>query len=98
MEIRLFQFFLQKSNIVDISAPPKKAPPKTPPVSDQKTQGALPVQAYLCDLEMPVTEHFAFSFEMSWAWPLAPIVRSLHFWGAVASWHLGRFEERHRVV
>lgn len=52
--------------------------------ADWFTDGALPVQAYLCDLEIPVTEHFAFSFEMSWAWPLAPIVRTLHFWGLLS--------------
>ncbi|CAE7457716.1 dcd2A [Symbiodinium natans] len=47
--------------------------------ADWFTDGALPVQAYLCG--PTVTERFAESFELSWAWPLAPIVRMLHFWG-----------------
>ncbi|OLP89181.1 Neutral ceramidase A [Symbiodinium microadriaticum] len=47
--------------------------------ADWFTDGALPVQAYLCGPS--VTERFAESFELSMAWPLAPIVRMLHFWG-----------------
>lgn len=47
--------------------------------ADWFTDGALPVQAYLCG--PTVTEHFAESFEVSAAWPLAPIIRTLHFWG-----------------
>ena len=50
--------------------------------ADWFTDGALPVQAYLCGPS--VTNHFAESFEMSWAWPLAPLVRTLHFWGYLA--------------
>lgn len=50
--------------------------------ADWFTDGALPVQAYLCGPS--VTNHFAESFELSWAWPLAPVVRTLHFWGSLA--------------
>eukprot|EP00439_Symbiodinium_sp_Y106_P036908 s1514_g4.t1 len=53
--------------------------------ADWFTDGALPVQAYLCGPS--VTERFAESFELSMAWPLAPIVRMLHFWGLLTVDH-----------
>ncbi|CAJ1377651.1 unnamed protein product [Effrenium voratum] len=51
--------------------------------ADWFTDGALPVQAYLCGAG--VTERFAESFELSWAWPLAPVIRTLHFWGLLTA-------------
>lgn len=51
--------------------------------ADWFTDGAFPVQAFMC--EPDATASFAKAFHQSWAWPAAPLVQSLHFWGLVAS-------------
>ena len=48
---------------------------------DWLTDGALPVQAAMCDPE--ATELSAASFRQSWGWPWAPIVETLQLWGVL---------------
>lgn len=47
--------------------------------ADWMTDGIFPIQAYKCDAI--ATDRFAGSFRASWAWPLAPIVMQVHFFG-----------------
>eukprot|EP00440_Ansanella_granifera_P064854 gb/GFBE01070318.1/.p1 GENE.gb/GFBE01070318.1/~~gb/GFBE01070318.1/.p1 ORF type:complete len:115 (+),score=10.77 gb/GFBE01070318.1/:1-345(+) len=43
------------------------------------TDGAFPLQAYMCD--EVATVPFAASLQQSWAWPFAPLVTTLRLWG-----------------
>eukprot|EP00440_Ansanella_granifera_P034033 gb/GFBE01036918.1/.p1 GENE.gb/GFBE01036918.1/~~gb/GFBE01036918.1/.p1 ORF type:complete len:483 (+),score=77.34 gb/GFBE01036918.1/:1-1449(+) len=47
------------------------------------TDGAFPLQAYMCD--DVATEPFAASLQQSWAWPAAPLVLAIRFWGVTLS-------------
>eukprot|EP00435_Cladocopium_sp_Y103_P017806 s3330_g4.t1 len=48
---------------------------------DWFTDGAFPVQAYMC--EPGITAAWAVAFDHSWGWFWAPIIRTLHFCGVV---------------
>ena len=48
---------------------------------DWFTDGAFPVQAYMC--EPGITAAWAAAFDQSWGWVWAPIIRVLHFCGVV---------------
>ena len=49
--------------------------------ADWLTDGALPVQAAMCEPE--ATELWAASFRQSWGWPWAPVVETLRLWGVL---------------
>jgi len=46
---------------------------------DWFTDGAFPVQAYMC--EPGITDTWAAAFDQSWGWVWAPVIRLLHFFG-----------------
>lgn len=48
---------------------------------DWFTDGAFPVQAYMC--EPDITAAWAAALDHSWGWVWAPIIRMLHFCGVV---------------